>query len=185
MVDACEFWCRNVAANGAELRGLVLAGPFGCGKTHALNASARYVRDVRLAEGVWPGAWPHPLTVARVDWATLVREVADNDNREFMDDLIAADVCLLDDVGSEEDRFKSGAPVRILGDVLGALHDKRRFMLLTTNIGSDGWGARWDKRVEDRLNRMDAEIVDLCGDGAQSYATWRAVNAAVSDGGGR
>lgn len=173
MVDACQRWCRNVAARSQEKRCLIVTGPFGCGKTHALNASARFVRDVRMS--VWPAPkpWGHPPSVSRVEWGALIREVVENDNRAYADDLIASDVCLIDDVGSEEDRFKSGAPVRILGDVLGALHDKRRFVFITTNIGPDGWRARWDGRVEDRLHRMDAEIVDLWGVGAQSYAAWR------------
>ncbi len=175
MVDACERWCRNVAANGDGRRNIIVTGPFGCGKTHVLNASARYLRDVR--QSVWPAPlpWGHPPSVARVEWATLVREVTENDNREFADDVKSADVVLLDDVGSEEDRFKSGAPVRILGDLLGTLHDKRRFVFITMNIGPDGWRARWDGRVEDRLLRMDAEIVDMWGAGAESFAAVRAM----------
>ncbi len=171
MVDACERWCRNVAANNHGGRCIILAGLFGCGKTHALDASARYVRDVRMA--VWPEPWPRPLQFESVQWAKLVREVTENDNRDYADDVLAADVVFLDDIGSEEDRYKSGAPTRILGDFLGEMHRHRKFVFITTNIAPEGWAARWDGRVNDRLLRMDAEIVNLFDLKAQSYAAWR------------
>ena len=171
MVDACEQWCRNVAKNSREGRSLILCGPFGCGKTHSFNASRRYVGDVRMA--VWPEFWVKPLNVMAARWGALVRELTENDNREFGDDLLASDVAMLDDIGSEEDRFKSGAPTRILGDLLGEMHEERRFMFLTTNIAPDGWKARWDGRVEDRLLRLDAKIVNLWPLGSESYASWK------------
>jgi len=176
MVDECETWCRNLAACGRDGRAIVLTGPFGCGKTHAMRASSRYVRDVRMS--IWPEPWAYPLTAMRVEWATVVREVCENDNRDYCDDLLAADVAFIDDIGCEEDRYKSGSPARVLGDVLGALHDKRRFVFLTTNIGPEGWASRWDGRVNDRLWRLNARIVDLWGDGAQSFAAWSALNSA-------
>lgn len=169
MVDACERWCRNVARNGLESRSIVLCGDFGCGKTECLAASARYVRDVRMA--IWPEPWPMPLTVMSVSWAQVVRELTERDNPEFMDDLREANVLLLDDVGSEEDRYRSGSPTRILGDLLDDLHRKIRFVFITTNIAPEGWRERWDGRVEDRLLRLDAEIMNLWECGVESYAS--------------
>lgn len=149
----------------------MLSGPFGCGKTHALGASARYVRDVRMA--IWPTPWPKPLQFMSVNWAYVIREIADSDNQEYGDDLLAADVIFIDDIGSEEDRFKSGAATRILGDFLGQMHRERKFIFITTNIAPWGWKERWDGRVEDRLLRIDAAIVNLWDCNAESYSSWK------------
>lgn len=172
MVDACERWCRSVAKNSREGRAIVLSGPFGCGKTHALDSSTRYVRDIRMA--VWPEPWPKPLQFMSVNWAYVIREIADNDNREYGDDLLASDVIFLDDIGSEEDRFKSGAATRILGDFLGQMHKDRKFIFITTNIAPWGWKERWDGRVEDRLLRIEADIVNLWDKNSESYSSWKA-----------
>lgn len=172
MVDSCERWCRGVARNAKEGRCIILCGSFGCGKTASLDTSSRYVGDVRMA--AWPDKWPHPLTEMSVQWAKVVRELTENENPEHGEDLLAADVVFLDDIGSEEDRFKSGAPTRILGDYLGEMHRQKRFVFITTNIAPDGWKARWDGRVEDRLLRMDADIVNMWDLRAESYASFKA-----------
>ena len=108
-----------------------------------------------------------------VQWAKLVKELTEKDNPEFGDDVLAADVVLFDDIGSEEDRYRTGAPTRILGDILDDLHRKKRFVFITTNIAPEGWKERWDGRVEDRLLRLDAEIIDLWACGTESYASWK------------
>lgn len=81
----------------------------------------------------------------------------------------------LDDIGSEEDRFKSGAPSRILGDVLGRIHDEKKFAFITTNIPPGEWKARWDARVYDRLLRMNP-IAPNVWQAGESYAVWKMRN---------
>ena len=151
---------------------LILSGPFGCGKTRCLSAARRYVRDVRMS--IWPEPWPHPPQYHSVNWADLVREVTELDNPEAKTDLVESDVMFVDDIGTEEDRFKTGAATRVLGDVLGRIHDELKFALITTNIAPDGWKARWDGRVEDRLLRMLADMPQLWDGGGISYAEWSA-----------
>ena len=170
--DAVEAWCRRFARNAREGRVLLLSGPFGCGKTRCLAAARRYVRDVRMS--IWPEPWPHPPNLHSVNWADFVREITELDNPDARTDLLEADVMFLDDIGSEEDRFKSGSATRVIGDVLGRIHDEKKFAVITTNIAPDGWKARWDGRVEDRLLRMQADIPSLWSNGAISYAEWRA-----------
>lgn len=169
MADQVEKWCRNFAANGRTGRVIILAGPYGCGKTKCLNAASTYVRDVRMA--IWPEPWGHPAQFMKVNWSDFSNEATEGKNREIVEDLLACDVVLLDDIGAEEDRFKSGSDTRLLGDVLGKVHDQRKFAFITTNFGPGGWRDRWDGRVQDRLLRMDSTIVDMTE--AKSYAVWR------------
>jgi DNA replication protein DnaC len=173
MADAVQDWCMNLARNGKDGRCIVLTGPFGLGKTECLRAAAKYTRDVRMA--IWPEPWPRPLQFLSVNWADFIREQVENDNHEQMEDLTQSDVVFLDDIGSEEDRFKSGSPARILGDVLGKM--ERKFIFITTNIDpvNSGWAKRWDGRVEDRLLRARSTVINLWQPEleAESYAVWR------------
>lgn len=171
--DAIEAWCRGFASKARTGRVLVLSGPFGCGKTRCLTAARRYVRDVRMS--VWPEPWGRPPQYHSVNWSDFIRELTEKDNADVRDDLLEADVMFLDDIGSEEDRYKSGSPTRILGDVLGRIHDEEKFCLITTNIAPQGWKDRWDGRVEDRLFRMNAAMPQLWK-GAKSYAVWKMEN---------
>lgn len=174
MADAVESWCMNLARNGKMGRTIVLAGPYGCAKTHCWRAAKKYVRDVRMSLWPEPRPWAHPPNFYACNWAEFVREVGEFHNEEMREDLLSADIVFADDVGSEEDRFKSGQANRILGDILGALHDKNKYVFLTMNVDATGWRDRWDGRVEDRLLRMNAEIVDLTD--CESFATWKLRN---------
>ena len=173
MADCVESWCRNFARRGGD-RVIVLVGPFGCGKTHCLRAARRYVRDVRMEIWPEPKPWNYPPTVYSCNWAEFVREATENDNAEIREDLLSGDVVFVDDIGAEEDRFRSGAPTRLLADILERIHEKRKFAFITSNVSACGWRERWDGRVEDRLLRMDAQIVDL--NGCESYSTWKLKN---------
>lgn len=174
MADAVESWCKGFARHAQDGRVIVLAGPYGCGKSHCWRAAKKYVRDVRME--IWPAPkpWNHPPSFYACNWADFVQEVGERQNHEMREDLFEADVVFADDVGSEEDRFRSGIPARLLGDVLGRLHDLRRYVFLTMNVEASGWRSRWDGRVEDRLLRMNASIVDLSD--AESFATWQLRN---------
>lgn len=172
LANATEAWCRGVMTRQSANRVLLMTGPFGTGKSHCLKACVRFVREAR--QEIWPEPWPHPPSFQSCNWAVMVREVIENDNRDAWEDLLACDVVFLDDLGSEEDRFKSGGAVRVLGDTLGRIVDQKKFAVLTTNIEPDGWKARWDGRVHDRLMRMQANTVDLWGEGGESYAVWKA-----------
>ncbi len=157
MADCVENWCRRVQANDRSSLSLVLAGVFGCGKTKALRDAYRYVHAIYM--DVWPSKWPKPINIIRIDFPAFVHEVAINDNQGHYEDVRAGDVVFIDDIGAEEDRFRSGAPARLLGDLLGALESK--FTFITTNIEPAGWRDRWDGRVEDRLIRRNAVICNL------------------------
>jgi len=72
--------------------------------------------------------------------------------------LEGACLLLLDDVGAEVDRYKSGEPT----ERLRALLDARagHFTVISTNLPPAMWSIRYDARVEDRMLR-NSIIVDL------------------------
>lgn len=152
----------------------MLTGPFGCGKTEMLRAAKTYVRDITYA--AWPEHWSKPLVMTYVNWGDFIRGQVDDNNREQLEDLVSSDVIFIDDLGSEDDRFRSGSPTRILGDTLGKIEN--RFIFMTSNIDptDSGWRKRWDGRVEDRLLRSGMNVVNLWKPelGVESYQVWKA-----------
>lgn len=167
MADAVQTWChkvhRNQRDNGTSL---VVSGPFGCGKTRALRAAQHFVRlayiDRMYAE------WRSPITWQAIEFGGYASDYEAGINRGLQEDLRNTDVIFIDDIGAEEDRFKSGAATRMLGDLLGTL--ERKFTFITTNIERRHWATRWDRRVEDRLMRNQATICNLWPLGAKSFA---------------
>lgn len=171
MADATEAWCARVRRNDRASLFMVVSGTFGCGKSHCLSAAARYVRAIYM--DVWPTLWPKPIAVASIEFPRFVHEIVVNDNREHYEDVCEADAVFIDDIGAEEDRFRSGAPARVLGDLLGAL--ERKFVFIATNIEPNSWRTRWDGRVEDRLLRRNSTVCNLWSSEtpAESYAKWQ------------
>ena len=88
--------------------------------------------------------------MAYADWPKLVEITDDAEYEDAARDLREADVVLLDDVGAETDRFKSGAPTSRLRRILSDLEN--RWVLITTNLMPDQFLGRWDARVASRLS---------------------------------
>ena len=172
MATETEMWCRRVRENSKTVgRLLVLAGPFGCGKTVMLRGAYGYVRDIYMR--IDDPKWRKSLSITAVAWPKFLADYIENRNEERMEDVTSSDVIFLDDVGAESDRFRSGEPKQILGDLLGRLDSK--FVFVTTNIEPAAWARRWDGRVDDRLNRNQSVVVDGYDPvlRAESYAKWQ------------
>lgn len=167
MADEVERWCKDVYWNRRDHRSLVIAGPFGCGKTTVLRKASAFVRMVYMDRLYHE--WKRPISLIELEFAKLCADLEAQRNRDFADDVRAADVVFIDDIGAEEDRFKSGAATRVLGDLLGDLETK--FTLITTNVDrrQNGWRLRWDPRVEDRLLRRGSVTCNLWALGARSF----------------
>jgi DNA replication protein DnaC len=169
LVDCVNSWCRAVwenSRNGKHSQPLlVIGGNPGIGKTHCLKRIWAWhrVHAFRMMTYEGPG-WRRPPSIVFYDW-TSVAECPQDTYATTSDDIFAASVAMLDDVGTEVDQYKSGVPTARLERILGGR--ERMFTVITTNIRSELWQARWSHRVQDRLLRHST-VVELFG--VPSYA---------------
>lgn len=153
-----EAWIKAAAQNKRD-RGtwMVLAGPPGVGKTHALKAARRFLENHSV--DLWHECfWRNPPSIL---WATWSRVVAlDKDEWEdWIYDLRRANIVILDDVGSEVDKYKTGEPAERLRVALDI--SEHRWMLMSTNLMPDQWATAFDRRVQSRL--QPAVVLDMTG----------------------
>lgn len=154
----CEAWIKAVGRNKRD-RGtwLVISGPTGIGKSHALRRCRRFLGNHAVdfwAEGLWQSVPP----VLFAAWSRVV-ELPKDEWDDWLYDLRRAAAVLLDDLGSEVDRFRSGEPAERLRVVLEECGAK--WLAISTNVSPANWGAAFDGRAISRLNR--AACLDLTG----------------------
>lgn len=104
--------------------------------------------------------WPRPISVSFFDWSSIALYDREDQDQSFLE-AHECDVLLLDDIGTEIDKFKTREPVERLRQLLGAREGK--YDLITTNIPVEKWAKVWDNRVDDRLLRGNSRFVDLAG----------------------
>jgi len=123
-------------------------------------------------EGGWRGGKALP-SVGFYRWPEIVDAFKEN-CYDVVEDLIAADLLILDDIGAEHDPSRNGASK--LCQVLS--RREYRFTLVTTNIRPDAWGSVFDARVADRLLR-NSEVLTLFG--LPSYAVKECLGGAAHE----
>ena len=101
--------------------------------------------------GYWGGAIPQAIFWRWQQLADLEEEEWKGAFLDIIgDDRVAgADLVILDDVGAETDKFKSGAPTARFQTVMEAL--EHRWLLITTNVPKAKWRERWDGRIASRM----------------------------------
>lgn len=145
LADCISNFCRDFEDFNRKKPLLLLSGIIGTGKTRI--ARQLYRRASGIGVDCWfHGNWPHPPQVCFVRWAEFIESESDGVEQDARE----ADLTILDDIGSETDRYKSGAPMDKLCQLLGAREGK--FTLLTSNIHLEEWATR-DARLADRLLR--------------------------------
>jgi len=154
-------WCLDLFHNRNEDGTLlVLAGPSGCGKTRLAKGAWKFVRE--NGSKAWDrGHWRRSISDFWVDWSDLI------DREGLLEDVYTSTFVVLDDIGSEADKFNSGVGIERLRKVLG--HRDHKWTIVTTNFTPDKWLNRWDARVADRLLRH-SRIVEF--NQTPSYAAW-------------
>lgn len=153
-----EAWIKAAATNDAAAKSkwMVLSGSPGCGKTHAIKAAYRFLRDHNGM--LWPRYYRSPVNVVCYTWSRIVGlgPLSWNDIEE---EVRAAKIVLVDDIGSEVDRYKSGEPAERLRSFLELAAPK--WLAMTTNVLRKDFAHTFDARVQSRLER--AVCLDLVG----------------------
>lgn len=153
-----EGWLKAACSNDPKVksRWLVLAGSPGCGKTHALQAAYRFLRAHAI--DCWPRWYATPPSVTKFTWSRVVglepgawEDIEAEANRATM--------VLIDDLGSEVDRYKTGEPTERLRRIMEIC--KGKWLLVTTNVPKAKFATVFDGRVASRLEL--AVVLDLAG----------------------
>jgi len=107
----------------------------------------------------YPGSTLSIPGIVIAKWATIgTPEQTDNEAfAAWMDDVGAANMVFVDDIGTETDKFRTGIPAQRLCQLLDRCEFK--WLWLTTNKKPRDWAQTWDKRVEDRL--LGGEVLDM------------------------
>ena len=147
-----EKFIKDVCLNAdTRKKWCIIAGPCGTGKSHVAKCLSRFFKSSAIdlyVEGPWRLGDEIPKGYYR-DWKMLTTR-NDFDFDQALYDIDSAAFVVLDDVGSETDRFKSGLPTERLLRALDARQDK--FLLLTTNAPLAQWPKAFDARVASRLS---------------------------------
>ena len=153
-----EGWIKAAARNDrtAKSKWLILSGATGIGKTHALNRAATFLRN--HSGELWPQWHKAPPGVVRYNWSRIV-DLGPLSWTDIEGEVLRSQFVLLDDVGTETDRFRTGEAadrLRVLLDLCVG-----RWLLLTTNVPKAKFGDVFDVRVQSRFER--AVVLDLVG----------------------
>jgi len=160
--DATAKFCGRWFRNEPWKRLLVLYGETGCGKTHIAQRVSGWAQACafqRFLEQRSSTAVSVPSVIFQsFAEAADPEQMGADEFRNWMRDINEASMLVLDDIGAETDRFKSGIPTSRLCEVLNRRAGK--FTLLTTNVEPSKWREMWDARAEDRLNR-DSLVIEM------------------------
>lgn len=165
MATAVQAFCSRWRRRASDGRLLVLVGNPGCGKTHAAKRAANWARGESFS-CFSERFWNHPPSTTFVAWPAMIQNAIRSKEFGCLEDLGTYDFLALDDIGAENDDFKTATDK--LCQVLSKRADK--FTIITTNIAPAEWPTRFDLRVADRLFR-NSVIQDLTV--VPSYAIWK------------
>ena len=160
IAEEAEAWARRFYRGNRVSATLILSGDSGTGKTMISNRLRAWVERMAI-ECAMSGGWSRSPSTEWVDWVDWWERYQDGRPCRDLSDIISSDCLLLDDVGAESDRYKSGQNTAILCQILGKR--ERKFTVITTNIPKEKWGEKFDTRVADRLKRNGAVYVSFWG----------------------
>lgn len=124
----------------------IIEGNTGCGKSHVAKRLRRFYNGSKIE--FWTGSESHLPNALWGYWPEVVGW-DDDDFDDFVSEVKTSKLIILDDVGAESDRYRSGEPATRLARVLERCDTK--WVFITTNVSSRQWRERWDQRVSDRM----------------------------------
>lgn len=154
-----EWFIKRASMNDrSKGHQLVICGSVGTGKSDVSRSVKRWFHSFSV--DLWAERrWSHPPKLRLIEWSEVVENEHDSQFENAIYDIEEADIVILEDVGSESDRFKSGQNVSRLRRALSKCENK--WLLVNTNFAKDKWPEKFDVRVADRLEA--AHCLDMTG----------------------
>lgn len=153
-----ERWIKAACmAERVPTRWLLFGGQAGTGKSHALKAANTFLRSNGV--DLWPRWYPTaPPSVRMATWSKVV-QAGPLMWADFEEEVHAAKFVILDDLGSETDRYRTGEPAERLRIILDLCATK--WLLASTNLTRETLAKAFDPRVQSRMER--AAVLDMTG----------------------
>ena len=155
VATAVSAFCGRWFRDEFRKRLMVISGNSGCGKTHIARRVGGWAQAVAFQRFIdqrssSAGAVPE-VKFSEFNEVANAESMIEKEFLGWLVDVNTASMLVLDDIGAETDRFKTGIPAARLCQILNRRAGK--FTLITTNLNPDKCAEMWDARVEDRLNR--------------------------------
>jgi len=147
--EICEEWSNRYP--DVESRDLMLCGKSGLGKTFLLHAMAERLirRDINV------------LIVSAYKTLEILRKAYFN-NEEHSDDLMAADVLMIDDLGSEP--LMQNVTVEQLFNLINERQHRGLATVISTNLDMNEFRNRYTERIASRLrDKRYCKVITLEG----------------------
>lgn len=156
LADEAESFCGRWFNNNSQKSLLVIVGEFGSGKTHTAKAIFRFC-NAAATLAFDSEKWGHKQIpdAIYISWPEAAGAFSEK-QYGIMDDAYESDLCVIDDIGAEND------PWKVCTDKLCQILSRRekKFTVVTTNIEPSNWSEKFDGRVNDRLLR-NSVVVDI------------------------
>lgn len=156
--DAIYEYCAGYAKHPHYGSLLVMVGENGCGKSHIAKSIRHWHREVSQKFPLVMGDESYRIPDCFYSNWSRICDGFKQGNFDIVEDMIESTMCIIDDIGSEHDPSRCG--VNKLCSILD--RRERKFTIVTTNILSGAWMAKFDRRVASRLFR-NSLVLDMTG----------------------
>lgn len=151
LLNAGKWFCNALRSEERAPRWLAISGSPGCGKTKVARGIYRFSMshgpDIIARKGLvkWASAW--------INWRSVAEADDEDDFKDALFEVRECSLLVMDDLGAETDRYKSGVPISRLRQFLAEI--ERKWIILTSNQTLAELTGRYDSRVVDRLRAFE------------------------------